>query len=268
MRSRLYKSKTFIYIDSIEGYNPRIGDVVKHDQKTCEITPYGKNMCEFFGLNRDHRGHPVENPNMSTETILGTTCYQSKGIGYVSLDGEATTAGHSSSASGENGIKFTRDNQFILKLFEPKKIMYDAHEKADILREIKRNINEYEAGFYGLIYGQLKCERADIYEGNEGDCVINVGANAKVLKLLSVGTKSTFSKKTKVSMTVTQRPNALVGVYILPFEVGSRKNWLGQEHDPSLKWKTRGFNPNNQNETDDKDVRFIQEALDGAKEHF
>ena len=278
IESTIYNESNFIYIDSIRGYNPQIGDVVTFDRKTCQIGRRKQNICQVFGLTKDDQGRPIEDPEKKNETMLGTACYRSEGACKydISLSGEATIPGHLSSISGENGIKFTSDEQFVFKFVESKTIVYGTYSDKEIKGEIRRNINNYETGCYALIYGLLKCERADLYEGNKGDCVFNAASNAEVLKGWKVRTTCTFSGKKKASLDVTQRPNATVGAYIIRFKVGSKKDILRRPQDPEIKLYERGIQKKSYAESDEiitedndsSNIEFFQEEFDRASKYF
>ena len=95
MEKILHKKSNFIYIDSIEAYNPQIGDVVKYNRETCKITQFRKNIRQIFGLVRDNHNQHIEHGDIKKETMLGNLCYRSEDVCEynVSLHGEATIYG-------------------------------------------------------------------------------------------------------------------------------------------------------------------------------
>lgn len=265
----IYKESHFIYMDSIKPYEPQIGDIVNYDPETCQITAFGQNIRHVFGLGQDNQH--IDIPGID----LGNICYRSEDVREynVSLNGEGIIPGPLSSISGENGVKFTRDNQFVVKFVQTKKFIYGNYDKQKIEDQIRSDISRYTSGWYGLVYGRLKCERADLCIGNKDDCVFNVASNAEILKGWKVRGTCSFLGKKNVSMEVTQRPDALIGVYMFPFKIGSKKDSMFRPCEPSIKsysevYYTRGFEKDTppsiiqDNLSNLLDVQFDQEEFD------
>jgi len=270
----IYNRDHYIYIDSIEGsYN--IGDVVKFDRNTCKITSHGINMCELFGLVKDGHNQPIENGDTWKQTIdLGDIYYTSDGVRECNgaLGGKASAGGSSLSVEGENGITFTRDDQFVVKFIQAKSFRYGTYDKEKIEAGIRRNIIKYESGSYGLVHGRLECKVANLCFGYSRDCVLNVAANAKLLERWTVKATNRISTRTKIKKEVPERRNAVVGVFIYPFTVGSKKDLFYRSHTPKIIINDRGYGVDNNgdsgkaasssNETPGEDNNLLSDEFD------
>ena len=99
--------------------------------------------------------------------------------------------------------------------------------------------------------------------------MFNVALNAEILKGCKVRGAYSFLGKKKVAMEVTQRPNALVGVYIFPFRVGSKHDLLRRPHEPQIESYARGI-PEcaSMPSSYALDVEFNQEEFERASKYF
>lgn len=274
----IYERHHYIYYDSTQGYDPQIGDVVKYDPDNYTIEESEINICGVFDSCGNGDQPPVKNYNAGKETPLGDLHYTTDGVSRLSggFQGTVSVPGLPQSVGGENEVSFTDDGQSVFKFVNAKKIIYDSYcKKEKMIDRIRLDIQNYDSGrWYGVVYGRVKCDMAYTYQGIKHDRVFNVAADSKFLSVLKVHLKSALSYKSKKAgaVAVKGRPDAVVGIYIFPFKVGSKKDLFGRPHEPKIKIMARGPVARNDGDSGDatslltttptEDINSLSDELD------